>query len=122
MNFDEAKDAQDTRYDDVPVPEWGEGRTVRVGSLNALDMLEWLERGNDDKGGMRLAAKCWINDDGSRIPKEAQSAAVEVLAGKDSAVVGRIVTACLVLNGLRKKRSEAKNESSEAKSGASPIA
>ncbi len=122
MYFKDAMAAQDVKTDVVPTPEWGADETVMIGSLNAHDMLEWLQNENDDRGGLNLAVKCWMNPDGTRIPILERADAVNALTQKDADVVGRIVNRCMVLNGLRKKKDDAKNGSGGTEPVASPSA
>ncbi len=134
FTLEDLKTANATRYDDVKAY----GKTVVIGSVNSEDMIEWIESNGDEKtkreAGLRLLVKSVVEvvkrgEDGSilevkRIPKDQREAYMALFRQKDARENGRVVGACLRLNGLdiaAKKIEALKNESSEASPAASPI-
>lgn len=136
-SFEELEKADDTTYDEVAAL----GLIIRIGSLSAADINEWVEANEDPQkkkeAGVRLAVKSIVNEDGARLPgcsdadfEEALfEAQVVTMRRKNASSVGKIVKAALALNGLRKKddapaapKEEAKNGSGEALTVASPSA
>lgn len=124
MSLDEMLDVDDIAYADVVVPQWaknGKSGKVRIGSLTADDMMDWLEA-NDGPAkrtaGLRLIAKSLVDKDGKRVGGDT---AVVKLASRNTQAINLLVTAVLELNGLKKDAGkDAKNDSSEANTGASP--
>jgi hypothetical protein len=127
LNFDDLVAEPDTRYDTVKTPRG----SVRLGSVSSADILEWMDD-NEDKvrgvfSGLRLLVKTIVNADGKRIGDglpdaerlKAQAEALERLKKRDSVENGKLVQACLVLNGLRAKAIVPPNDASGA---ASPTA
>ncbi len=118
----ESKD--DTTYDVIDVPEWG-GK-IRVGTLNASDLIEYVEANNKDRrtAAARLIAKSMVDGDGKRI---GTTRFVETLQTKNAAVLTRITSQIIKLNGLEEAtqaaiKEMAKNDSGAADTGASPTA
>lgn len=126
-SFDEILGANDTKYDYVDAY----GKTLRIGSLNSADMIEWLES-NDDPAkkrfaGLRLLVKSLVNEAGDRLPGVGEPAKfeeyVKQFSNKDAKANGTVVQAVLKLNGLIKPEVVAaalKNDSSETSTGVSP--
>lgn len=123
LSFDELVSEPDTQYEEV---KFGRG-TVRIGSVSSKEILQWFDD-NEDKvrgqySGLRLAIKSIVNPDGKRIGEglpdaerqEAQEAALLKLLARNARDNGRLVAACLVLNGVRPK-GKSPNVSSEAPS------
>lgn len=126
MSFDDLVSDPDVNYDTVKTKRG----TVRLGSVCSADILEWMDD-NEDKvrgkfSGLRLVVKSIINPDGKRIgeglpeaeKKAAQDAALDRLKLRDSTENGKLVQACLVLNGLRKKPAVSPNVEGEVDSTA----
>lgn len=120
LGFDDILNTDDVQYDVIDVPAW-KGK-IRVGSLSANDLLEFVEA-NEDPVQKRLAAarllnKSLVDENGKRLggpERETQ------LMKKDARVLTDIVQKILVLNGMDKKTSDAeKNASGEAPTDASP--
>jgi len=114
--------ADDTKYDTVEV--WG--GTVRLGSLNAADMVTWLDE-NDTKpnGNLRLFVMCIVDDAGNRQAPddpEGRDALIARYLGKGAQETALVVNRSLVLNGLRDKKTvqALKNVSGETLTGVSP--
>lgn len=123
----ETNDANCTKFDKVHA--YGEEKkTVRIGSLNSEDMLEWFEDNEEPakrkEAGLRLIVKSVVNAKDERIPKENRERFLEIFRKKDAVSNGKLVKAILVLNGMHKKASEVeknlKNDSSEVATVASP--
>jgi hypothetical protein len=111
-------DAEDTTYSVVNMPEWG-GK-VRLGSLTAADMMEWLEANESAKktAGLRLIVKSLVDKDGKRVGNDE---AIHKFAKKNTKAIDRLIKEILKLNGLdTKTQADAKNDSSETPDGASP--
>lgn len=119
----------DTIRYDIVKDAYGPGQHARIGSVDSLAMIEWLE-GNDSKdeevkkmSGLRLLARSLVNKDGTRIPEDQLPKYVQILGEKDSLSNGKVIRAALILNGLRKRADElekVKNDSGEAQPAASP--
>lgn len=134
LSWDEFMADPDIRYDEVELPK-GRG-LIKLGSVSSGDILDWFDDNESpDKevrrfAGLRLVVKSIVLPDGSRIPKDQHAAKLAQLKGRDSTENGRLVKACLVLNGLRLKNKGPEttlpNGSSEAASsptsGDSPTA
>lgn len=111
------------------------GIELTIGSLCSEDIIEWMES-NEDKdkrreAGLRMIVKSIgevvrRDEQGhilefKRLSKEEQLAALEKFRKKSALENGKVVNAALILNGLRGKAKELKNDSGEANPGASPI-
>lgn len=110
----------DTDYTTVPI---GDGsKSVRLGSLSAADMLQWLHDNEDDEkrktNGLVLVAKSMVNPKGERIGNLAE---MLKLREKQPKTVKKLVAAAVALNELNVKEPE-KNGLSEALPVASPTA
>ena len=117
LSFDEFLQVDDVRYEDVEV----DGRTLRLGSLSAGDLLEWAEANDGPakrNAGLRLIVRSIVDGDGKRTGTDKH---LELLKKKDAKTCNDLVARILKLNGLNaKQQEEAKNASSEANSDASP--
>ncbi len=113
-SFDEIQKADDTAYVDVEAY----GTTVRLGSLNSIDMIEWAEAKDEGKGrmaaGMRLIVKSLVDADGGRVPEEKFEAMLASFQTKNALSNTKVINAALKLNGFG--ADEAKNASGEAAS------
>jgi hypothetical protein len=117
LSIDEILAAPDVQYAEVQA--WGS--TVRLGSLSAGDMIDFVEA-NDGPAkktaGLRLIISSLVNEEGVRIGKPEHLA---VFKQKDARTCNKLVEAILTLNGLNPKETTAvKTDSSEAASVASP--
>lgn len=131
LSFTDYLAEPDVRFDNV---ETSRGE-ITLGSVSSADIIEWFEE-NDDTArqrfaGLRLLVKSFVNPDGTRIGdgldeaglRAAREAAVQRFAQHDALENGKLVSRCMVLNGLKPKLKEdpaSKNGSSEVPSGASP--
>lgn len=120
LSIDEMFATDDTQYDVVDVPEWG--GSIRIGSLRAGQMLEWVEA-NDGQAkrtaGLRLLVDSLVDADGARIGKKEH---IQKFKERDHSVVTRIVERILELNKMtvvKKSQDDAKNGSGEAATVAS---
>ena len=117
--FEELEQVNDTEYSEVKAY----GKTLRLGSLNSGDMMEWVEandaspkRGQD--AGLRLIVQSLVDKDGKRVPKEKFAAMVASFRNKSVKSNGLVIAAALLLNGMN--RAPAKNGSGEGVSGDLP--
>lgn len=133
FSLSELVSANAVRYDEIE----GYGRKVAIGSLNSEDMVEWLEANDAEKreAGLRILVKSAVevvarDDQGriteaKRIAKEDRDQYLEYFRKKDARENGKVIAACLKLNGLdraAKLLQAIKNVSSEASPAASPTA
>lgn len=116
-SWDELLKADDTDYATVEV---GVGHIVRLGSLSAAEMLQWITDQEDTEkaktNGLVLVAKCLVDSEGKRYGKLDD---VKALQTKQPKTVRKLVKAALALNDLNVK-AETKNDSGEAIPSASP--
>lgn len=132
FTFEDISSADGTRYDVVEA----HGGSWRIGTLSTADVVDWVERRKDPNGkvdaSMFMLARSLVFGDPesgpvTRVPDEK---VVEVMAqfkAKDDDENGKIVKACLKLNGMLKEDPaepstdvERGNASGEATSDASP--
>ena len=116
--------ADDRRWEDVPVPEWG--GTVRIASMSGTDRNAYQKAmvvlgSNGRPQGVdlsdqyaRLVARCLVDEDFRRLYVTDKQ--VKALGAKNGAVLERLATIAQRLSGLRKEDVEA----AAGKSGASP--
>lgn len=120
MGITEIAAAPDVQYIDVEA--WG--GFLRLGSLTAGDMIEFIEANEGPAkktAGLRLIINSLVDENGNRIGDEKRD--LPMLRKKDSKTCNMLVQKILDLNGLDKKNEGgAKNGSSEANTDASPTA
>lgn len=122
--------ADDRKWEDVDVPEWG--GTVRVLGMSGTDRNAYqsslvvlgpngsVQRMNMTDQLAKLCAKCLVGEDFERLFTDKEVAA---LGRKNGAVLERVGQVAQRLSGLRKEDVEAKAGNSEAPlSGASTTA
>ena len=116
-SMDEILDVDDVRY--AIVPAWG--KRVRIGSLSAGDMLDFVESNEGPAkrtAGLRLIIQSLVDKDGKRIGDIKK---LDQLKKKDADITNKLVGHILKLNGMDEAaRKVLGNDSSEAPSGASP--
>lgn len=124
LSLDDLDKIEDVRYDHVTVPHWskpGQAATIRIGSLNADDMIEFVESNEGPArrtASLRLIIKSIVDEKGVRTGRPEH---LKTLRGKDASMCNKVVEAILLLNGIGAKAQEAsKNGSGEVVSGASP--
>lgn len=124
FSFDqlEQKETDEVIYDVVEA----HGGLIRIGSLTAGDLIEWMEANEDPakkrEAGLRLLVKSLVGPEeaGSpRVPKERFDALLASFRNKSAKGNGKVINAALKLNGIATK-DDAKNESGEAATAASP--
>jgi hypothetical protein len=119
LSIADIESAQDIDF--VEVEAWG--AFVRLGSLTAGDMLDFVEANEGPAkrtAGLRLIVKSLVDDSGNRIGKLEH---LEVFKKKDARTINKLIAEVLKLNGLTDKEGEkAKNDSSGANPDASPSA
>jgi hypothetical protein len=102
----------DTKFQDVPMPEWGEDVVIRLGSLPAKIVVDFSDHGKteEDKkvAAARMIAPSLVEEDGTRHANP--ETLIPVLMQKSLVTLNKLVDVVLDLNGLGdKKRAEAKN-------------
>ncbi len=107
LNREQVLQADDLKYEDIDVPEWGEGAQVRVRRLSgserdAFEASLTSGVGKDTKMNLanlraRLVAKSAIGEDGRRLFTDDD---VRALGRKSSAPLDRLFEACQKLSGL----------------------
>jgi hypothetical protein len=128
LNFEELIKKPGSRTQVLETPDGD----VTVGSVSSADILEWFDENADPVkkhfAGLRLLVKSFINPDGTRVGAglsgqelvDVREAAVQALSGRDALENGKLVNACLILNGVKAKPKDAtKNDSSETPSDVS---
>ena len=107
LSMEEMLAAPDVEYREVEA--WG--GLVRLGSLSAGEMIEFVEQNAADEkqkriAGIRMILRSMVNEQGERIGKEEH---VESLLKKDALTTNRLVEVVMDMNGLnRAKVDEAK--------------
>lgn len=119
-SLDDIVSTPDVKYVTVVVPEWG-GKKVRLGSLSAGEMIEFVES-NEGPGkksaNVRLVMQSLVNANGERI---GDMKLLDQLKKKNSEVIVRLAGECLKLNGFDEAAKKLLgNASSEAPTGDSP--
>ncbi|MFX4294105.1 hypothetical protein [Streptomyces bohaiensis] len=124
LDFDAISAADDRKWEDVPVPEWG--GTVRIMGLSGADrdayetsMIVFGPEGkpigrNLANARARLVASCLVNADGERIFANGKS--VAKLGSKNGAVLDRLYDKARELSGIAQGSAEV----AEGNSGAAP--
>lgn len=95
--------ADDRKYQDVEVPEWG--GAVRVMAMSGTERDAWENTIIDDNGKIvrkanaraDLVARCVVDEDGDRMFTEDDIAA---LGAKSSAALDRVFAVCQKVNNL----------------------
>lgn len=113
----------DTRWRDVPVPEWGEDAEVRVRALTGSerDRYEALSIVTGPNGSIQrrlpadarsqLLVMCLVDAEGERLYADRD---VKALAKKDSVVISRLFEVAKDLSALGKESVEEKKGNSDA--------
>ena len=113
--------ADDRKWEDVCVPEWG--GTVRLLALSGTDREAWelstmvmgpngsVQRRNLVDARAKLLAKCLIDEDGHRLFTDKE---VKDLSAKSGAVIDRLFDIARRMSGLGKDAVEAKAGNFEA--------
>lgn len=107
LSKDQILSADDTQYEDVPVPEWGGEVRIRGLSGTEVDRYEQsvlrLRKGKQDLALMnataRLVAWCMIDEDGSRLFVNEDE--VKELGKKSGVALQRCFDIAAKLSGLR---------------------
>lgn len=119
MSMDDIMNADDVKYKVIDAF----GGKVRIGSLNAGDMIEFIESNEGPAkktAGVRLIIKSLVDKDGVRIGTEKH---LQGMLKRNAEAVNRVVGEILELNGMGEAAKKLKgNASSEANSDASPTA
>jgi hypothetical protein len=103
----QVQEANDVKYDEVPVPEWGEDGNdpdlaLRIRSLTARELITFtsLKGENQKQAIVRGLIMSAVDEQGERIFDESD---IKWLMGKNVSVLHRIQDAILVLNGMKQK-------------------
>jgi hypothetical protein len=107
--------ADDRKFEDVSVPEWG--GTVRVATISAIEQDRWSEAAGKDGGisketfRIQYVALCCVDESGNQLfaPKH-----VEALGKKSSRAIQRVFDAAAKLNGISGEAAEELEKNSEA--------
>jgi hypothetical protein len=123
LSKDQINAAEDRKWEDVPVPEWGgevrilgmsgTERNAYQSSLVVIGTNGSPQRVNLADQLAKLLAKCLVGEDFERLYTDKE---VRDLGKKNGAVLERLATIAQRLSGLRKEDVEA----AAGKSGASP--
>ncbi|MFC9949191.1 hypothetical protein ACFVIN_01260 [Streptomyces prasinus] len=120
LSKDQITTADDRKWEDVPVPEWG--GTVRLLGMSGTERNAYQSslvvlgpNGSVQKMNMadqlaKLVAKCLVGEDFERLFTDKE---VRALGAKNGAVLERLGTICQRLSGLRKEDVEAAAGKSE---------
>ena len=103
--------ADDLGSEDVDVPEWGDGLTLKVRGLNAGEVEEFgraVNEGKLDNLLAKMVAKVVMNGDGERVFTDDD---VDALAAKSHVPIQRIFQAAQRVSGLDddEEATDAKN-------------
>lgn len=114
--------ADDTEYAVVDVF----GTRVRLGSLPAGHMLDWLEANEDPTkrrdAGIRLVVQSIVDEDGNRVSDADIPKYLLAFRNKNNVSVSKVVAEILKLNGMHTKAELLKNESGGTPAASSPSA
>ncbi|MFF9146319.1 hypothetical protein ACF1BN_15810 [Streptomyces sp. NPDC014861] len=127
LNRDQIAQADDTVYEDVPVPEWG--GEVRIAGMSGTQrnsyqtsLIHFAPNGkpagvNMDDRDARLLARCLVDEDGEPLFTLKD---VATLGAKNGAVLERLAVVARRLSGLGDRAvEEAEGNSGPALSGSS---
>lgn len=120
LGMDDILDAQDVKYDEVDVPEWG--GVVRIGSLSAEDAMEFAETNEgpaQKTAGLRLVLRSLVDAEGNRIGDNDK--VLQAFKKRNPAVIARIVKRVMKLNEMDAS-SDVGKDSGGADGAASPSA
>jgi hypothetical protein len=103
LSIEEMLASPNTEFREVDA--WG--GTVRLGTLTAEEMIEFVEQNTDDKArrvaGIRMIVRSLVNEAGERIGTETH---VPLFLKKDAATTNRIVEVVMEMNGMRTAKVE----------------
>lgn len=98
LSLTEIESVQDTVYEDVEA--WG--GTVRLGSLNAADLISFLQENKSEAGqrnaNIRILIQSLVDDEGNRIGKYPDH--MSLFQKKSAKTVNDIASRIIALNGL----------------------
>jgi hypothetical protein len=104
LSMDEMLAAPDVQFREIEA--WG--GTVRLGSLTAEEMIEFVEQNANEKArrvaGVRMIIRSLVDEAGARIGKEEH---IPLFLKKDAATTNRIVEVVMEMNGLSKPKADA---------------
>ena len=106
----QVRDANDTKYDLVPVPEWGDKDTMlRIRSMSANEIKKFTSlKGENQKTAMaRALIMCAVDETGEEIFTTDD---VGWMMDKNVAVLHRVQDAILILNGMKDKPKDPDDE------------
>lgn len=110
LSMDDVLAANDVEYAEIEGFTKG-GKTFRIQSLTAGDLIEWSEANEGEAkrtAGLRLIVKSLVDADGKRIADDTH---IAVFRKKSHKVTERIVKEILKLNGMNvKAEAEAKKD------------
>ena len=93
------------------------GQLVRIGSLCAGEILEFVEANEDEKlkkiAGLRLIRRSLVDDDGNRLATENEEADLVAIKKFDQRFATRIAEAIMKLNGMDPKSQKVTGEAAK---------
>lgn len=109
----EILEAKDLEFEDVPVPEWGAGKEVRLMSLtgtqrDSFEDKSLVQKGTNAKMNLvnmraRLLALCIVDENGKRMFSDIE---VNLLGQKNAKVLERLFSKAQEMNGMTEKDVE----------------
>lgn len=109
----EILEAKDLEFEDVPVPEWGAGKEVRLMSLTGTQRDSFEDKSLVQKGAnakmnlvnmrARLLALCIVDENGKRMFSDID---VNLLGQKNAKVLERLFSKAQEMNGMTEKDVE----------------
>jgi hypothetical protein len=120
LNREAILSAQDRKFEEVEVPEWG--GTVRVATIPAADQDRWVAKfsanGEADQAMFRAGyvALCCVDGEGARIFKDEDTRA---LGSKSASAIRRVFDVAAKLNGLTEGAELEKNFDAGPSAGSS---
>lgn len=117
----QVQQANDVRYVNVPVPEWGEdGQNddelhIRLRSFTANELMKFTSlKGKNEKEGMaRGLAMCAVDENGDLIFSVHNPQDIRMLMTKSVAVLNRCQQAILTLNEIGGRKRDGSEDNGE---------
>jgi hypothetical protein len=109
----QVRDANDTQYRNVPVPEWGDEDTeLRIRSMSANEIRKFTNlKGDNQKSAMaRAIVMCAVDETGDTI---FTSDDINWMMDKSVAVLHRLQDAILILNGMKNAPTDDEDSSDD---------
>lgn len=111
LSMEEFLDYRNTAIEYATIPGLQEGTVIRIGSVDAGDVIDWQEANEGEAkktAGLRLIIKSLVDEKGERIGKPGH---LELLRKIPVKQTERVVKAIVTLNGMDVKETDkAKND------------